>query len=77
METTVDKMGRVLIPLKLRRELELDEGVVVKLERRKDKILVARARQGRRSWRRLNGLKPTRTAKPEWPTPAEIKGIWE
>ncbi len=70
-------MGRVLMPLKLRRELELDEGVVVKLERKKDKILVARARQGRRSWRELNGLKPTRTTKPEWPTPAEIKGIWE
>ncbi|MDV3278273.1 MAG: AbrB/MazE/SpoVT family DNA-binding domain-containing protein [Nitrososphaerales archaeon] len=77
METTVDERGRVLIPLELRRELGLDEGVVVNLKRERDEILIARAGQGRRPWKELNGLKPTRTAKPEWPTPEEIKGIWE
>ncbi len=78
MESVVDERGRVLIPLELRQQLGLDEGVIVRLERKGvENIVIARAGQGRRPWRKLSGLKPTRTAKPEWPTPEEIKGIWE
>ena len=77
MEAAVDERGRVLIPAELRQELGLEKGTVVTLERRREEILMARAGEGRRSWKQLKGLKPTRRGRPEWPTPEEIKGIWE
>jgi AbrB family looped-hinge helix DNA binding protein len=79
LETVVDERGRVLIPQELREEAGLEEGTVVKLERGKGRtIQIAPVKGGRRpAWRDLNGMKPRRTGKPEWPTPEEIKGIWE
>ena len=78
MDTVVDERGRVLIPQGLRTEVGLEEGTVVtiKKEGRQALLLVALSR-GRRTWKELNGLEPTRTGKPKWPTPEEIKGIWE
>ncbi|MDA4120431.1 MAG: hypothetical protein OK436_07585, partial [Thaumarchaeota archaeon] len=29
------------------------------------------------AWKDLDGIKPHVTGKPEWPTPKEIKSIWE
>jgi AbrB family looped-hinge helix DNA binding protein len=77
METVVDARGRVLIPLELRRELGIAEGTVVELERARGGVVVTPARKGRLSWKDLNGIKPERTGRPEWPTPKEIKSIWE
>ena len=79
LETVVDERGRVLIPQELREEAGLEEGTVVKVERGKGRtIQIAPVKGGGRpAWRDLNGTKPRRTGKPEWPTPEEIKGIWE
>jgi AbrB family looped-hinge helix DNA binding protein len=77
METVVDERGRVLIPQELRREMGIAEGTVVDLEKAEGGIMMTPARRRRLSWKDLNGIKPKRTAKPEWPTPEEIKSIWE
>ena len=77
METVIDARGRVLIPQQLREDLGLDEGVVVELQREKGTIVITPAKRGRLSWKELNGIKPKRTGKAEWPTPEEIKSIWE
>ncbi|MGH9919435.1 MAG: AbrB/MazE/SpoVT family DNA-binding domain-containing protein [Nitrososphaerales archaeon] len=79
MEAVVDERGRVLIPQELREEMGLDEGTVVKLERGKGRtIQIAPLKSGKRlSWKDVKGTKPKRTGKPEWPTPEEIKSIWE
>ena len=76
METVVDERGRVLIPQELRLELGLAEGTVVDLKKAEGGIVMRPARSKRLSWKELNGVKPKRTAKPEWPTPEEIKSIW-
>ncbi len=74
----MDERGRVLIPQELREEMGLDEGTVVTLQRGKGKMItIAPARKGRLSWKDLKDVKPHRTAKPEWPSPEEIKSIWE
>ncbi len=72
----IDERGRVLIPQELRRELGLAEGTVVQLEKGEGGIKMIPARRKRPSWKDLNGIKPTRTGRPEWPTPEEIKNIW-
>ena len=77
METVVDARGRVLIPQRLREDLGLDEGVVVELQEQKGTIVITPARKRHLSWKELNGIKPKRTGKAEWPTPEEIKSIWE
>ncbi|HKM76325.1 MAG TPA: hypothetical protein VJZ32_07895 [Candidatus Bathyarchaeia archaeon] len=48
-------------------DVEAKDGVVV------IKIL----RRERRGWKKLCGVSPQRTGKPESPTPKEIKSIWE
>ena len=67
----------MLIPQKMRQELGLAEGTVVQLEKDRSGIVITQARRKRLSWKDLNGMHPTRTGQPEWPTPEEIKGIWE
>jgi AbrB family looped-hinge helix DNA binding protein len=78
LETVVDERGRVLIPQQLREEAGLEEGTVVKVEKGKGKsIQIAPLKRGARlAWKDLDGIKPHRTGKPEWPTPEEIKSIW-
>jgi len=78
LEAVVDERGRVLIPQELRSEVGLEEGTVVEVRREgKRDLVLAPSRKGRRAWKELDGLRPTRTGKPEWPTPREIKSIWE
>lgn len=79
METVIDERGRVLIPQELREEAGLEEGMVVKVEKGKGKTIqiAPLRRRGRLTWKDLNGIKPHRKGKPEWPTPEEIKNIWE
>jgi AbrB family looped-hinge helix DNA binding protein len=76
MESVVDERGRVLIPQELRLELGFAEGTVVDLEKSEGGVIMKAARRKRSSWKDLSGTKPKRTAKPEWPTPEEIKSIW-
>lgn len=77
MSSLVDNKGRVLIPKELRERLGLVEGVTVKVEEHDGEVTVAPTRKKRRTWSELNGLRPKRTGTPEWPTPEEIKAIWE
>jgi AbrB family looped-hinge helix DNA binding protein len=79
LETVVDERGRVLIPQELREETGLEEGTVVNVEKGKGRtIQIAPLKRGARlAWKDLDGIKPRRTGKPEWPTPEETKGIWE
>jgi AbrB family looped-hinge helix DNA binding protein len=79
LETVIDERGRVLIPQNLREEAGMEEGTVVTLEKGKGQTIQIRPakRRKRLSWSDLKGTEPERTAKPEWPTPEEIKSIWE
>ena len=77
METVIDARGRVLIPQELREDLGLEEGVVVELKKEKGSIIMTPANRKRMSWKELNGIKPKRTGRAKWPTPEEIKRIWE
>jgi AbrB family looped-hinge helix DNA binding protein len=76
-QTVVDQRGRVLIPEDIREGTGLDEGTVVKVETQDEGILIKPVRKGKRSWKQLCGMVPNRTGKPEWPTPEEIKSIWQ
>jgi AbrB family looped-hinge helix DNA binding protein len=40
METTLDKFGRVVIPKKVREDLGLEPGVVLKIKQENEKILM-------------------------------------
>ena len=79
METVVDERGRVLIPQQLREEAGIEEGTIVKVEKGEGKTIQIAPLKGaaRLAWKDLNGIKPRRTGKPKWPTPREIKSIWE
>ena len=78
LETIVDERGRVLIPQGLREDVGLDEGTVVTITKEgKRGLLLEPSRKRRRTWKDLNGMNPTRSGEPEWPTPKEIKSIWE
>lgn len=77
METTVDERGRVLIPQEIREKLRMTEGTLVQLEERGSVVVMRPTRQRRRTWPELRGIRAVRTGKPEWPTPEEIKSIWE
>ncbi len=76
-QTVVDQRGRVLIPEEIREGAGLDEGTIVKVERQEDAIVIKPVRKSKRTWKQLCGLTPKRTGKPEWPTPEEIKSIWQ
>jgi bifunctional DNA-binding transcriptional regulator/antitoxin component of YhaV-PrlF toxin-antitoxin module len=73
----VDGRGRVLIPEVIREMSGLVRGTVVAVEKEEDKIIIKPVRKKRRAWKELCGLKPHRTGKPTWPTPEEIKSIWQ
>ena len=75
-QTVVDQRGRVLIPEDVREDSGLDEGTVVRVETQDEGIVIKPVREAKRGWKQLCGIKPNRTGKPEWPTPAEIKNIW-
>jgi AbrB family looped-hinge helix DNA binding protein len=75
-QTIVDQRGRVLIPEEVREGAGLDEGTIVRVERRDEGIMIKPVRRGKRTWKQLCGLAPKRTGKPEWPTAQEIKSIW-
>ena len=77
MQSTIDERGRVLIPSEFRAKLGLSEGTVVEVEQDEKAVLITPVRKKLRSWASLSGFKPKRTGKPEWPTPEEIKSIWE
>ncbi len=78
MEATVDERGRVLIPRRLRSEVGLAEGMVVEIKKEgKRALVISPSRKARRSWKDLSGTTPARTGDPVWPTPREIKSIWE
>lgn len=76
-ETVVDERGRVLIPEDIRKSMRLTGGTIVAVEMERDKVVIKPLRKGKRGWKDLCGLLPKRTGKPEWPTPEEIKGIWQ
>ena len=76
-QTVIDQRGRVLIPEEIRESAGLDEGTIVKVEKHEDQIVIKPIRKSKRAWKQLCGLTPKRTGKPEWPTPEEIKSIWE
>jgi AbrB family looped-hinge helix DNA binding protein len=77
IQTVVDQRGRVLIPEDIREGAGLDEGTAVKVEIRDVGIVITPVRRRKRTWRQLCGIVPKRTGKPEWPTPEEIKSIWQ
>ncbi len=77
MQSTIDERGRVLIPSEFRAKLGLSEGTVVEVEQDEKAVLITPVRKKLRSWASLSGFRPKRTGKPEWPTPEEIKSIWE
>ena len=69
--------GRVLIPEELREISGLQTGTVVAVEKQEDRIIIKPVRKSRRAWKQMCGLVPLRTGKPQWPTPEEIKSIWQ
>lgn len=76
-KTAVDERGRILIPQDIRERLGLGEGTVVEVAEVGKEIVIKPVSRKRRTWKDLWGIEPKRTGKPEWPTPREIKGIWE
>lgn len=76
-QTVVDGRGRVLIPEEIREISGLRTGTVVAVEKYEDRIIIKPVRKSRRAWKQLCGLAPQRTGEPQWPTPEEIKSIWQ
>ena len=76
-QTVVDGRGRVLIPEEIRETSGLHTGTVVAVEKYEGRIIIKPVRKSRRAWKQLCGLAPQRTGNPQWPTPEEIKSIWQ
>ena len=76
-QTVVDRRGRVLIPEEIRQGAGFDYGTVVEVEKDGERVLMKPIRKKKRAWKQLCGISPRRTGKPEWPTPDEIKSIWQ
>jgi len=76
-QTVVDQRGRVLIPEEIREDTGFQHGTVVEVEREGEQIVIKPIRTHKRAWKHLCGLRPKRTGVPEWPTPEEIKSIWQ
>jgi AbrB family looped-hinge helix DNA binding protein len=87
MESLVDERGRILIPKNLRELLGIKEGSSVEIvEDIKEGSLTIKTSTKAKSSRRKPGVKElygigvkvNKTGKPEpWPSPREIKSIWE
>ncbi len=76
-EIVVDERGRVLLPISIREKLNIDEGTVLRIEKRQRAIILTPSRKVRKSIKDFSGINPKRTGRPVWPTPKEIKSIWE
>jgi len=76
-ETMIDERGRVLIPEEIRESAGLTGGTVVTVEAKDGRIVIKTLRRERKGWKKLCGVSPQRTGKQEWPTPRELKSIWE
>ncbi|MHB8566800.1 MAG: hypothetical protein ACYC7D_00595 [Nitrososphaerales archaeon] len=77
MQSTVDEKGRLLIPQSVRESTGMISGTIVQMRQKGKVIEVIPTSRKRRTWSDLCGIKPKRTGKPSWPTPEEIKNIWE
>jgi AbrB family looped-hinge helix DNA binding protein len=77
LESVVDEKGRLLIPQSLRERIGITSGTVVKMREKGEIVEIVPTSRKRRTWKDLHGIKPKRTGKPSWPTPEEIKSIWE
>jgi AbrB family looped-hinge helix DNA binding protein len=86
MESLVDERGRILIPKDLRELLGIKEGSSVELvEDIKEGVITIKTAAKAKSRRKPGvkelygiGVKVKKTGKPEpWPSPREIKSIWE
>jgi AbrB family looped-hinge helix DNA binding protein len=76
-QTVVDQRGRVLIPEEIREDTGFGHGTVVEVEKEGERVVIKPIRKKKRAWKQLCGIRPRRTGKPEWPTPDEIKSIWQ
>ena len=76
-QTVVDQRGRVLIPEAIREDTGLDHGTVVEVEKEGERVVIKPIRKKKRTWKQLCGTRPKRTGKPDWPSPREIKSIWQ
>ncbi len=76
-EAVVDERGRVLLPIRIREKLNIDEGSVLQVEEKQRTIVLRPTRKLKKTLKDFSGLDPSRTGKPKWPTPQEIKSIWE
>jgi len=77
MQSVVDEKGRLLIPQNVRESAGITSGSVVEMRQKGKIVEVIPTSRKRRTWIDLCGIKPKRTGKPSWPTPEEIKSIWE
>jgi AbrB family looped-hinge helix DNA binding protein len=77
LRSVVDERGRVLIPQKVRESAGISSGTIVQMQQKGKIVEVIPTSEKRRTWRDLSGLEPKRTGRPSWPTPEEIKSIWE
>ena len=77
MQSVVDEKGRVLIPQSIRENSGITIGTVVEMKQKGKIVEVIPTARKRRTWSDLYGIKPKRTGKPSWPTPEEIKSIWD
>jgi bifunctional DNA-binding transcriptional regulator/antitoxin component of YhaV-PrlF toxin-antitoxin module len=77
MQSSVDDRGRVLIPQSVRENTGMTRGTVVRVQQKGAVVEVIPTSKKQRRWKDLAGINPKRTGKPVWPTPEEIKSIWE
>ncbi len=81
VEARMDAKGRIVIPQLVREKLGINEGTLLSIEEREDRVILKPKREKERKKKsRIEdffGLKVERTGEPEWATAKEIKSIWE
>ncbi|PXF50962.1 MAG: hypothetical protein C4B55_00600 [Candidatus Methanophagaceae archaeon] len=80
VEARMDAKGRIVIPQLVREKLGINEGTLLSIEEREDRVILKPKREKERKKSRIEdffGLKVERTGEPEWATAKEIKSIWE
>ncbi|MCP8314207.1 MAG: AbrB/MazE/SpoVT family DNA-binding domain-containing protein [archaeon] len=77
MSSIIDGKGRIVIPKHLAEEIGLTKGDKVIFEKKKQFLMIKKAKAPEKRLDEIMSWNPKRTGKPEPVSPREMKEIWK
>ncbi len=77
MSSIVDEKGRIVIPKHLAEELGLTKGDKISFEKKKQSLIIKKAKASEKRLDEIMSWNPKRMGKPEPVSPQEMKEIWK